>query len=62
VWLSTQRGSALSVAQHSVLALSIIQTREFFEHELDQLERLDARIIRLVKNLAQIKATKQMLP
>jgi len=43
------------------LTLSIIQTREFFEHELDQLERLDARIIRLVKNLVHIKAMKQML-
>jgi hypothetical protein len=53
--------SARRVAIEMRLTLSIIQTREFFEHELDQLERLDARIIRLVKNLVQIKAMKQML-
>jgi hypothetical protein len=33
------------------LTLSFIHSREFFEHELDQLERLDARISRLVKDL-----------
>jgi hypothetical protein len=44
------------------LTRSIIHSREFFEHELDQLERLDARIVRLVKNLVQTKAMKQMLP
>jgi len=53
--------SARRVAIEMQLTLSIIQTREFFEHELDQLERLDARIIRLVKNLVHIKAMKQML-
>jgi hypothetical protein len=43
------------------LTLSYAHSREFFEHELDQLERLDARISRLAKDLVQIKAMKQML-
>jgi hypothetical protein len=43
------------------LTLSFIHSREFFADELDQHERLDARIARLVKDLMQMKTMKQML-
>jgi hypothetical protein len=39
----------------------IIHASEFFEHDLNLRERLDARIARLVKHLVQTKAMKQML-
>jgi hypothetical protein len=52
---------ARKVAIDMRLTLSYAHSREFFEHELDQLERLDARISRLVKDLVQMKAMKQML-
>ncbi len=48
-------------AIESKLFISIIHASEFFEHNLTLLERLDARIARSVKHLAQIKAMKQML-
>ena len=43
------------------LFVPIIHAGEFFEHDLDLRERLDARIARLVKELIQMKAMKQML-
>jgi len=43
------------------LFVPIIHAGEFFEHDLDLRERLDARIARLVKELMQMKAMKQML-
>jgi hypothetical protein len=52
---------ARKVALDMQLTLSYACSKEFFEHELDQLERLDARISRLVKDLIQMKAMKQML-
>jgi hypothetical protein len=43
------------------LFISIIHASDFFEHDLNLREHLDARIARLVKELIQIKAMKQML-
>jgi hypothetical protein len=43
------------------VALLIIHAKEFFEHELNLRERLDAMIARQVKHLIQTKAMKQML-
>jgi hypothetical protein len=43
------------------VALSIIHAKEFFEHELNLRERLDAMIARQAKHLIQTKAMKQML-
>jgi hypothetical protein len=43
------------------LFLSVIHASEFIEHDLNLRERLDARIARLIKQLIQIKAMKQML-
>jgi hypothetical protein len=45
---------ARKVALDMRLTLSYAHSKEFFEHELDQLERLDARIGRLVKDLVQM--------
>jgi hypothetical protein len=59
--IDTLSDLARQVAVDMRLTLSIAHSREFFEHELDQLERLDARISRLVKDLVQMKAMKQML-
>jgi hypothetical protein len=42
-------------------SVALIHAREFLDDELDQCERLDARIARAVKHLIQIKAMKQML-
>jgi hypothetical protein len=43
------------------LFLPNLYASEFFEHDLNLRERLDARIARLVKHLVQTKAMKQML-
>ena len=41
--------------------LTTIHVSEFLEHDLDQEERLDARIARLIRELIEIKANKQAL-
>jgi hypothetical protein len=41
--------------------VTTIHMGEFLEHDLDQEERLDARIARLIRELIEIKAKKQML-
>jgi hypothetical protein len=43
------------------LFVTTIHMGEFLEHDLDQQERLDARIARLIKELVEIKTMKQML-
>ena len=47
--------------EYSQVFLTAIHASEFLEHDLDQRERLDARIARLIKTLIQMKAMKQML-
>jgi hypothetical protein len=42
-------------------AISTFHVREFHDHNLNLLERLDARIARLTKELIEMKAVKQML-
>lgn len=42
-------------------AISAFHAREFLDHNLNLLERLDARIARLTKELIEMKAVKQML-
>ena len=41
--------------------VTIIHMREFLDDDLEQQDRLDARIARLRKELVEIKTTKQML-
>ena len=41
--------------------VTTIHMREFLDHDLEQQERLDARIALLRKELVEIKTTKQML-
>jgi hypothetical protein len=43
------------------LFVTTIHMGEFLEHDLDQEERLDARIAKLIRELIEIKAKKQML-
>jgi hypothetical protein len=57
VWLEAVRDAM----DDSQLFISAIHASEFLEHDLNQRERLDARIARLIKELIQIKAMKQML-
>jgi hypothetical protein len=41
--------------------LTTIHARNFLDDDLDQQERLDARIARLIRELIEIKANKQAL-
>ncbi len=43
------------------LFLTTIHVRNFLDDDLDQQERLDARIARLIRELIEIKANKQVL-
>src|SRR5262249_43021269 len=47
------------IEMHSFV--TTIRASEFLEHDLNQRERLDARITRLTKELIEIKTMKQML-
>jgi hypothetical protein len=40
---------------------AIIRASQYFEHDLNLRDRLDARIARLVKHLVQTKAMKQII-
>ena len=49
------------MSSNSPVSRSRIHMREFLDDDLDQQERLDARIARLIRELIEIKANKQAL-